>query len=218
MQYSTNLINYNDSERNTILDYSIDIVPLSEEDTIFYWLDIANYSVTGFQINLQRNTLKYLVNYYLPSGLFVVVSWVWKLMQLIHITAVRSVKNQKFNFIFSRLFWTEYSLIVQIGNFFSEINLWSENRIIAKMNRETNLQNKPKNRKSATIWAKKNQPPYMKKIDQLSIFIQYLAHIFKIIFWFMIYVYFKNFINSIECSRYFIKIHCHQTCQIPVLI
>ena len=80
MQYSTNLINYNDSERNTILDYSIDIVPLSEEDTIFYWLDIANYSVTGFQINLQRNTLKYLVNYYLPSGLFVVVSWVWKLV------------------------------------------------------------------------------------------------------------------------------------------
>jgi hypothetical protein len=75
MQYSTNLITYHDSERNTILDYSIEIVPLNEEDTIFYWLDIANYSVTGFQINLQRNSLKYLVNYYLPSGLFVIVSW-----------------------------------------------------------------------------------------------------------------------------------------------
>ena len=98
MQYSTNLINYNDSERNTILDYSIDIVPLSEEDTIFYWLDIANYSVTGFQINLQRNTLKYLVNYYLPSGLFVVVSWVWKLMQLVHIRAVRSIKKSEIRF------------------------------------------------------------------------------------------------------------------------
>ena len=79
MQYSTNLITYNDSERNTILDYSIDIIPLEEQDTIFHWLDIANYSVTGFQINLQRNTLKYLVNFYLPSGLFVVVSWVGEL-------------------------------------------------------------------------------------------------------------------------------------------
>ena len=76
MQYSTNLITYNDSERNTILDYSIDIVPLDEQDKIFYWLDIANYSVTGFQINLKRNSLKYLVNFYLPSGLFVIVSWV----------------------------------------------------------------------------------------------------------------------------------------------
>ncbi len=82
MQFSTNLINYNDSDRNTILDYSIEIVPLSKEDTIFYWLDIANYSVTGFQINLQRNALKYLVNYYLPSGLFVVVSWVCKLYSI----------------------------------------------------------------------------------------------------------------------------------------
>ena len=76
MQYSTNLITYNDSERNTILDYSIDIIPLDEQDKIFYWLDIANYSVTGFQINLKRNSLKYLVNFYLPSGLFVIVSWV----------------------------------------------------------------------------------------------------------------------------------------------
>lgn len=76
MLYSTNLINYNDSERNTILDYSVEIVSLDPEDTLFEWLDVANYSVTGFQINLHRNTLKYLVNYYLPSGLFVIVSWV----------------------------------------------------------------------------------------------------------------------------------------------
>ena len=76
MQYSTNLITYNDSERNTILDYSIEIIPLNAEDQIFHWLDIANYSVTGFELQFQRNTLKYLVNYYLPSGLFVIVSWV----------------------------------------------------------------------------------------------------------------------------------------------
>jgi hypothetical protein len=62
--------------RNTILDYSVQIIPLKEEDSIFLWQDIGNYSLTGFEMRLKRNSLKYLVNYYLPSGLFVIVSWV----------------------------------------------------------------------------------------------------------------------------------------------
>ena len=35
-----------------------------------------NYSVTGFQLVLTRKMSFYVVTYYLPSGLFVVVSWV----------------------------------------------------------------------------------------------------------------------------------------------
>ena len=31
---------------------------------------------TGFEMRLSRHVLKYLYIYYLPSGLFVVVSWV----------------------------------------------------------------------------------------------------------------------------------------------
>ena len=76
MKFKTNLLQYNDKLRNTILDYSVQILPLKEEDSLFIWQDIGNYSLTGFEMRLRRNSLKYLVNYYLPSGLFVIVSWV----------------------------------------------------------------------------------------------------------------------------------------------
>ena len=35
-----------------------------------------NYSVAGFQLVLSRKSSFYVVTYYLPSGLFVVVSWI----------------------------------------------------------------------------------------------------------------------------------------------
>lgn len=35
-----------------------------------------NYSVAGFEMTLQRKMSFYIVTYYLPSGLFVVVSWI----------------------------------------------------------------------------------------------------------------------------------------------
>ena len=35
-----------------------------------------NYSTTGFQLLLTRKMSFYIVTYYLPSGLFVVVSWI----------------------------------------------------------------------------------------------------------------------------------------------
>merc|ERR1719382_654411 len=35
-----------------------------------------NYSVTGFELILTRKMSFYIVTYYLPSGLFVVVSWI----------------------------------------------------------------------------------------------------------------------------------------------
>lgn len=76
MKFSTNYLNYPWDERNTILDYSVLITPLKEEDSTFVWQSIGNYSQTGFEITMRRNSLKYLVNYYLPSGLFVFVSWV----------------------------------------------------------------------------------------------------------------------------------------------
>ena len=47
MHYSTNLMTYNETKRNTIQDYSAEIIPLREESLIFVWLDIANYSRQG---------------------------------------------------------------------------------------------------------------------------------------------------------------------------
>ena len=59
----------------SILDYDINIYPLAPEDTSYQALNM-NYSVAGFQLVLSRKASFYVVTYYLPSGLFVVVSWI----------------------------------------------------------------------------------------------------------------------------------------------
>ena len=59
----------------SILDYDINIYPLNPEDTSYQALNM-NYSVAGFQLVLSRKASFYVVTYYLPSGLFVVVSWI----------------------------------------------------------------------------------------------------------------------------------------------
>ena len=65
---------YSQGSSNTILDYSVEILPLNEKDTFI--MRKGNYSLAGFEMRLKRNFLKYFLNYYLPSGLFVMVSWV----------------------------------------------------------------------------------------------------------------------------------------------
>ena len=77
MIFNASLLQYDDSLRNTILDYNVILDHLKPKDSLFIWQSIGNYSLTGFEMTLRRNSLKYLVNYYLPSGLFVVVSWVY---------------------------------------------------------------------------------------------------------------------------------------------
>ena len=37
---------------------------------------LGNYSLAGFEMVLVRHVMHYIINYYLPSGLFVVVSWI----------------------------------------------------------------------------------------------------------------------------------------------
>ena len=37
--------------------------------------ELGNLSLTGFNVDISRHYSKYLIVYYLPSGLFVVVSW-----------------------------------------------------------------------------------------------------------------------------------------------
>ena len=59
----------------SILDYDINIYPLKPDDTHYSALNM-NYSVAGFQLVLSRKISFYIVTYYLPSGLFVVVSWI----------------------------------------------------------------------------------------------------------------------------------------------
>ena len=59
----------------SILDYRIHFKALKPEDTHYMAIGM-NYSTAGFEIILSRKMSFYIITYYLPSGLFVVVSWI----------------------------------------------------------------------------------------------------------------------------------------------
>ena len=54
----------------SILDYSISINKLRDDQTHYMALGM-NYSVTGFEMILQRKMSFYIVTYYLPSGMVI---------------------------------------------------------------------------------------------------------------------------------------------------
>ena len=39
----------------------------------------GNWSITGFELKLQRHLMKYILDYYVPCGILVTISWVRKL-------------------------------------------------------------------------------------------------------------------------------------------
>ena len=43
---------------------------------VFVYFCIGNYSVAGFELTLRRKVSHYIITYYLPSGMFVIVSWI----------------------------------------------------------------------------------------------------------------------------------------------
>ncbi len=51
------------------------VTPLSWNERYYLPQETGNYSVAGFKLFLERKMTHYLITYYLPSGLFVVVSW-----------------------------------------------------------------------------------------------------------------------------------------------
>ena len=62
---------------DVVLDYEVKIHPLQEEDSSFFWAATGNnFSVAGMEIHLHRHKLTYIIQYYISSGLFVMVSWV----------------------------------------------------------------------------------------------------------------------------------------------
>ena len=76
MMFNTIIKNLNIGGK-AVLDYDVQVRHLKAEDTVFLWDGTgANYSIAGVEIQLQRNTMKYIIQYYIPSGLFVMVSWV----------------------------------------------------------------------------------------------------------------------------------------------
>ena len=69
--------NSSDIQLNQVsnLDYtpSVRSLPKSKQ---FKPYGSMNYSIAGCEIRLERNIKQYIVNYYIPSGLLVMVSWV----------------------------------------------------------------------------------------------------------------------------------------------
>jgi hypothetical protein len=58
------------------LDYAISIERLNDEHAVFLGGTLGNFSLAGFEMVLHRYVSTYIITYYLPSGLFVIVSWI----------------------------------------------------------------------------------------------------------------------------------------------
>ena len=58
------------------LDYAISIERLDDSDAVFLGGTLGTFSLAGFEMVLHRYVSTYIITYYLPSGLFVIVSWI----------------------------------------------------------------------------------------------------------------------------------------------
>merc|ERR1719150_1794905 len=77
MLFTTKAYGYSSKETNSIaLDYDIKINSLSPEDAVLDYGQLGNFSLAGFEMVLTRYVSTYIITYYLPSGLFVIVSWI----------------------------------------------------------------------------------------------------------------------------------------------
>ena len=67
--------------QTSVLDYNIQKTRLRDEYSRYTWPEDGknvSHSFTGFEIQMQRKTQNYIVDFYLPSSLMVSVSWVRK--------------------------------------------------------------------------------------------------------------------------------------------
>merc|ERR1719273_2616676 len=76
MIFAVTQLGYAHTSRSIVLDYDITINKLRSDDQIFIGGSLGNYSLSGFEMILHRYVSHYLITYYLPSGLFVIVSWI----------------------------------------------------------------------------------------------------------------------------------------------
>ena len=65
----------NQSQIRSVLDYSVEIqkLPIGEQN---YQALTGNFSVAGFRLTLERKISHYIITCYLPSAMFVIVSWI----------------------------------------------------------------------------------------------------------------------------------------------
>ena len=77
MRFRTEKTGYLSPTGNSLeLDYDIKIGELKPEDTFYSAASLGNFSLAGFEMVLHRHVSGYIITFYLPSGLFVIVSWI----------------------------------------------------------------------------------------------------------------------------------------------
>ena len=59
----------------SIFNVQVKITELDWQEKYYLPQETGNYSVAGFRMLMERKVSQYVITYYLPSGLFVVVSW-----------------------------------------------------------------------------------------------------------------------------------------------
>ena len=77
--FKFNSIDYRINDQVSHLKYHItDVQPVKEYKSEFLKADGSkgNWSITGFSVLLSRKRMKYIVDYFMPSGLLVIISWV----------------------------------------------------------------------------------------------------------------------------------------------
>ena len=75
IQFASGEINYLEENQVVLLDYDIEIGPIPERMKSKAYA-MGSYSHAGFEMRLARKPTKYLANYYAPTGILVMISWV----------------------------------------------------------------------------------------------------------------------------------------------
>ena len=79
LNFSLGGLNFDNDKQVSILDYTPQVKPLSEVQQKSFYNEHSHYwSRTGFDIILKRNFKKYFIDFYVPSGILVTISWVSK--------------------------------------------------------------------------------------------------------------------------------------------
>ena len=65
----TTIVRYVKTANSVVLDYSVDVIQLDENDFLLDFGELGNFSVAGFEMILHRHVSHYLITYYLPSGI-----------------------------------------------------------------------------------------------------------------------------------------------------
>lgn len=80
-------VNFLDRHQMSRMEFNREVKPFDDYDEEFIRSDgkIMKWSVVGFSIHLMRKPMKILIDYFIPSGLLVIVSWVIISNRLVHI-------------------------------------------------------------------------------------------------------------------------------------